>query len=200
MKKIFAASLFLALGSLAQAALIQCTPSAGQVVGFGGIVPGGVDFTCSPGVGGDPGASDDNVSGDGWNVSAIRLGFVGTSQTTGGGIGITYSVRFNATGPAAMTCVATGTSAGNPAGATAICSDSTAFFDIPDVDEVPSFMVNVTAASALGNPLPLNATASVAYEVQAVQPDEPPPGVPEPSTYAMMAAGLVGFYMVRRRS
>jgi hypothetical protein len=90
-----------------------------------------------------------------------------------------------------MTCTATGTSAGDPAGATAICTDSTAFFDIPDVDEYAAFMVNVSAATALGNPLPLNATASVAYEVQAVQPGEPGPDVPEPSTYAMMAAGLV---------
>lgn len=32
------------------------------------------------------------------------------------------------------------------------------------------------------------------------EPENPPPGIPEPSTYAMMAAGLVSFYMVRRRS
>ena len=39
-------------------------------------------------------------------------------------------------------------------------------------------------------------SASVLYEVTATQP---PAGTPEPGTYAMMAAGLVSFYMVRRR-
>ncbi len=208
MKKIFVASLFLALGSLAQAAFIQCQPNQGTVVNDNAIVAGGIVFTCSPAAGADAGAGDDNVALDGFNVSAIKLLVQGSFQNSGGAAGATYSVQYNSTNnlggnsPGTPGCTAIATSAGTPPVALGSCngvSNADVFFDIPDVDVLGAFTVTVTA-SAGPNPFPFNSSASVYYEVQTVADEVPPPSIPEPSTYAMMAAGLVGFYMVRRRS
>lgn len=206
MKKFFVSSVFLGLASMAQAAFIQCTPAqADTVVNATGTT---ANFTCNPGAGAGAGAADDNVSGDSFNIQTIRIRLSGTFQENAAPDGSTYSVLFttnNIATPAAigiLTCTATGTEGNPPASnnqALGACNATSGFVAVAgSPDEIPSFGISVTGGPG-SSPLPFNASASIFYEVTATTPDVPPPSIPEPSTYAMMGAGLLSFYMVRRR-
>lgn len=208
MKKIFVASAFLGLATMAQAAFIQCSPAqADTVVNATGQT---ATFTCNPGQGVGAGAADDNWASDGFNVQTIRIRVSGTFQENAAPTGASYSVLFTgAEGSSefvipsgSISCTASGSEGVAPATsnqALGACSATSAFVSVtgtPDV--VSSFQVTVSGGAG-STPLPFNGSASVLYEVTASAPT-PPPSIPEPSTYAMMAAGLVSFYMVRRRA
>jgi hypothetical protein len=203
MKKIFVASVFLGLASMAQAAFIQCTPAQGTVVNDAS--PSSQEFTCSPGTGG-AGTSDDNVSGDGLNVISISLRVTGTFQENSGDPGEIFTVVFSSTNslvapqdPGDPGCTATDAADSNNQ-ALANCVSTTATLGIPATDFINTFTVTVNGNSnGGGDSLPFNASASVFYEV-TTEGTTPPPTIPEPSTYAMIGAGLVSLFVIRRRS
>jgi hypothetical protein len=204
MRKVFAASLFLGLASICQATFIQCAlPQADVVVNSTGS---SAVFTCTPG---GSGASA-NVDGDGLLVTQIRLRISGTFQENAGPAGQTYSVLYSSinTGATlgtgsftigALNCTATGVASneGQALGACAAISSFAAAAGTPD--SIPGFSVTVTGGSG-SNPLPFNGSASVSYEVTTTTPTIPDPEVPEPATYSMMGAGLIGLFCVRRRT
>jgi PEP-CTERM motif len=132
-------------------------------------------------------------------ISQIRLRVSGSFQENAGVIP-TYSVTFSsfnngnllATGSftiGAVNCTASG--ATNGAGqALGSCSNTSAWVNVAgSPDSIPQFKVTVTGGAG-STPLPFNASASVAYEVNTV---------PEPATYGMMAAGLLTLAFARRK-
>jgi PEP-CTERM motif len=198
MKKVFVASMFLGLASISQAAFVQCAPPQADVIAAG--VGLSTAFTCNPG---GSGASA-NVNSDGLAITQIRLRVSGTFQENAAPEGSVYSVLYTssnngatlATGSftlGAVNCTATGigSDANQALGA---CSQTSSFVAVTGLpDSIPGFTVTVTGTPG-SIPLPFNASASVSYEVNTT------PEVPEPATYAMMAAGLLSFYVARRRS
>lgn len=205
MNKTFAASLFLGLASISQAAFIQCTlPQADVVVNSVGT---SAAFTCNPG---GVGASA-NVGADGLLVTQIRLRISGTFQENAAPVeGQSYSVLYSSLNTGAtlgtgsftivgLSCTASGVASaeGQALGACTATSAFAAVLDTPD--SIPSFTVTVTGGAG-STPLPFNGSASVSYEVTTTTVPDPNPEVPEPATYTMMGAGLVGLFMVRRKA
>jgi hypothetical protein len=208
MKKFFVASVFLGVASMAQAAFIQCAPAqADTVVNAGGVT---ANYTCNTGAGGGAGSVDDNLNGDNYFIQTVRVQISGTFQENNGTPGANFSVLFttnNIAVPAAigvLSCTANGVAGAPPAStpnqALGACTATSAFSAVAGgPDSLASFGVSVTGGPG-SNPLPFNASASVFYEVTATTPTTPPPGIPEPSTYGMIGAGLLSFCLVRRRS
>ncbi len=207
MRKFFAASLFLGLASISQAAFIQCALPQADVVK--NSVSAVAVFSCNPGGVG----AFANVDGDGLLVTQIRLRLSGTFQENAAPVvGQAYSVLYSSTNTGAtlgtgsftigaLSCTASGfaNSEGQALGACSTTSSFVAVLDTPD--SIPSFTVTVTGGAG-STPLPYNGSASVSYEVATITIPEPDPNpeVPEPATYTMMGAGLVGLFMARRKA
>ena len=197
MKKIFATSLFLGLASLSQAAFVQCSPPQSDVVV--NAVGTTAIFACNLG---GSGASANQMS-DGLTITQIRLRVSGTFQENAGTPGQVFSVLYSSSnngsglasgsfnlGPVNCTATANANGDGQALGA---CNNTSAWVGVAGTpDFVSAFSVSVTGGAG-SNPLPFNGSASVAYEVMTRSE------VPEPSTYATLGLGLIGFYMARRR-
>ncbi len=189
MKKIFVASVFLGLASMAQAAFISCAPPQGDVVV--NAVGQSQIFTCN--VGGN------NVDGDSLTITDIRIRVSGTFQENAAPTASSYSVLYSSTNTGVgfaignVGCTATGSenganqALGNCVGTSAVAAVAGA------PDSVASFTVTVSGGAG-STPLPFNGSASVSYEVTTASP------IPEPATYTLLGVGLVGFYLARRKA
>jgi PEP-CTERM motif len=187
MKKVLlAAALVLGAGNIF-ASPVQCTPNQGDFLNNG--VGTATVFTCSPS------AAAGNIAGDGLNVISISFLVAGTAQETGGPAATLLSASLSVTNNAGLT---------NPGGLNFSCttdsngacvsgplstSQSTA---VGPVDQFGAFTVTVTGLA--GSPSLANGTAAVFY--QAVTATS---GVPEPTTFALMGAGILGLGLVGRR-
>ena len=182
--KVFAITAFLALGSLAQAAniFVDCTTSAQS--GPAPIANGSVTSTCA-------GLS---LPGGATNISATLF--------------YKYDASFGfGTGQVMMTHDVLGASLNGFDGAavpTQVVSDTARPFNGSIVVANPS--AAILSAIAAGSSITgtwagaTGSTSNVAFSYRW-QLDYTPSGtVPEPSTYAMMAAGLMSFYALRRKS
>lgn len=194
MKRIFAAVAFLGLTAVSQAAFIRCSPPQSDVV----VNAVGVStvFFCDPG--------GNNINGDSWAITEIRLRVSGTFQENAAPVGQSYGVLFSSVnngaalgsgsftlGPVNCSVFGNGDANGQILGACNTVSSWTAVTGAPD--SIPAFKVTVTGGSG-STPLPFNASASVAYEVNVTRYAE----VPEAGAYIMVGLGLIGLYLARR--
>ena len=189
----------LVIGSMnSYAAFIQCAPDPNGPIVTGGVA-GATVFTCSPGVGAGAGASDDNMVGDGFNVTGVRLAMQIAGSTTGGTAGLTYSLTATAsnasglTNPTALTLSCVGDAFG---GCSIPVTNSivAGFNAVGPIDVFAAFTVTVTGSGTA--PLVTTAQSSLFYEVTASAPQT---GVPEPSTMALLGSALVGLGLISRR-
>ncbi len=153
-------------------------------------------FFCNPG--------GDNLNGDGLSITQVRLRVSGSFQENASPVGQTYGVLFSSVnngstlgsgsftvGPVNCSVFGVGDANGQILGACTTVGLFVAVNGAPD--SIPAFTVTVTGGSG-STPLPFNASASVAYEVETVRIAE----VPETSAYIMAGIGLIGVYVVRR--
>jgi hypothetical protein len=197
MKKMLFAVILLGVASVAQAAFISCAPAQDTVVTEG--QPSSATFTCNPGAGTDAGSIDNNLAGDNYLVTSIRLRVSGTFQENNAVLSQVYSVLYSTTNSGGLTnttCLATATGDASHF-ALGGCIGTGAGSAVASLDVVPQFTITV-AGGAGSNPLPFNGSASVSYEVTA---SEIPSGVPEPATFVVMGSGLLalGAFARRRR-
>ena len=178
MNKIFVASVVLAFGSMAQAstATANCVPAPVTYVGQNG---GGTEvctFSALP---------------VGSVINWVKLDTVFDAVYDGFSTGLATNVAtYSLTGPGSLGTSGTATFAGGTdskstpqlscAQVGTICSTIGTSFNVLDV--YTSTNAALTAAT-------FNKRVTLDYA----------PGVPEPSTYAMMGLGLVGFFMARRK-
>lgn len=198
MKKLLLLASIAALFSVNSfAAFIQCQPTPSQ-----SAIPFGADtFTCNPGAGSDLGAGDDNVNGDGFTVTSIRLRFVVASSTSGNTPGATLGITavmtsntggFLNAGSISPTCIVDGSGFCDFIGGGRI---STGNSTVVNVDFVPSFDIVLT--SSANGTAPADVTYSAFYEVTTTQTPGNP--IPEPSTMALLGSALVGLGVIARR-
>lgn len=196
MKKVLLSLAFFGLAASSQAAFIQC--GAQQTV-YNDGTPVAASFTCNPGD--IAGTAFDNLSGDGLDIVSIRLRVQGTFQNTGapGTFGVTFNELSNSltVGPLVSAIGTFGCSAQSVADsenfALGGCSATSGTVSVvPSTDFINTFTVTVSGA---GNPNAFNGSAIVLYEVVTFNPS----AVPEPSTYGMMGAGLIGLALASRR-
>jgi len=176
MKKFLLTSCYaLALASVLPAAVINCATDQN-------INSGATTVNC-PGVSATAGFTITGITLYGlgsWQDSQIPA-FVGTSTYTF----TENSAQFNA-GPLV------GVAAGSSTGSTGLLSDGPVAVSLASV---LAFTVNVTRVINVGN-VPNNATVTVNYETTETAIDT---GIPEPATFALIGAGLLGAAILRRR-
>lgn len=174
MKKIFVASVFLGLASMAQAATIvsACIPAPATYIG----VSGGGTENCT--IGTAPGGSTINSVTYAATFDGVYDGFL-----TGG------SITYTLTGPGGQVLGSSVVQGGPQSNVSAACN-AACLADIADgaFTVIDAFTGNGAAVTGAT----FNKRVTIDYTPQGT--------VPEPSTYAMMAVGLVGFYMVRRKA
>jgi hypothetical protein len=200
--KLFLATMFLGVTTMAQAAFIGCTPGqADTVVNATGT---SAVFTCNVGAGADAGSGDDNLVGDLFNITQIRIRVSGTFQeNNAASVGQNFAVLFTSVNTGVnfaignVGCTATG-AANNDRQAVGICTGTSSFVGVTGTpDFVGAF--NVTVSGGAGStPLPFNASSSVFYEVTtAAVPTNN--DIPEPTTFALMGSALLGLGVLARR-
>ncbi len=193
MRKFLLLTGFLIGGTNAFASFINCTPFTQAFIDTG--APAGPPvFTCSPS------AAAGNIAGDGLNVIAITFLVSVSGQKAGGVFGTTYGATATMTNNAglanpaqiALSCVAdvNGSCVAGPAA-------SQATTGVGPVDQFGAFTVTVTGGQNSTFPFLDNATGSVLY--QATTTPIQTGVVPEPATFAVMGAALLGFGLFRKR-
>jgi hypothetical protein len=198
LKKLSIALFSLLAASGAQAAAISCSTASSAVVQNGITIT--ASFNCNPGAGAVAGAADDNLAGDGWDVTRIRLRLAGLFDEVGLVAGSSYAFAVstgNTLGISNPSCTvfATASSSGSAAGS---CTTLSPFLDLNPIDFISPFTVTVTGSAQGPSLLPWNGEASLWYEVVA-QPSAVQQ-VPEPATLAMAALALLSMGAARRRT
>lgn len=179
-------------GTNAFAAFIQCTPSTADFVNNSAPVTS--TFTCSPS------AAAGNIAGDGLNVIGIQFLVSGSGQIAGGTAGTTYGASAMISNNAGLT---------NPGNINISCigdvngscvagpqQTGPATTGVAPVDQFGAFTVSVAGLQNGALPFLNNGTATVFYMANATPIQT---GVPEPATFALMSAALLGFGLFRKR-
>jgi hypothetical protein len=176
MKKFFLSSLLaVAFASVLPAAIVNCTTNQD-------INSGATTVNC-PGVSASAGFSITGITLIGlgsWQDSSINPAFTGSSTYTF----TENSADFNA-GP--LVGIAAGTTT----------ADTGLLFDGPvgvSLAALAAFTVDVTRVINSGG-TPANATVTVSYDWTETDNNQ----VPEPATFALIGAGLLGAAILRRR-
>ena len=189
MNKLFLTVMLFAMASVSQAAFIACTPSQSDIII--NAVGNSTVFNCSTG--------GNNINGDGLNVTQIRIRVSATFQENSAPSGSTFSVLASSVNNGApgfvignVTCTATGNENGFNQ-ALGHCDSTSAFASVVGTpDSISAFTVTVTGQPG-SIPLPFNASASVAYEVNTTTP-----GVPEPTSMILFGTGFLAIGLVNR--
>ena len=180
----------LLIGGNAFAAFVQCTPNTADFINNSAPVTS--NFTCNPS------AAAGNIAGDGLNVTSIQFVVSGSGQIAGGTVGTTYGASATITNNAGLT---------NPGNINISCladafgscvagpqSQGPTTTAVGPVDQFGAFTVTVAGLQNARLPFLNNGTATVFYMATTA-----PVGVPEPATFGLMGAALLGLGLARKR-
>ncbi len=188
MQKFFMLAALLAGSTNMFGALVQCSPSVGDITNVNGATA--TVFNCAgQGVGGD------NILFTSLNLIVQTNGSVtGGQAATAYGATATITNSGGYTDPAVLTL--TCTTSGFPPSCSTGTVQGNAISAVANLDVIGGFTVTVTGGPNGGQVLLPSAVASVFYDTTEINTGS---GIPEPSTFALLGSALVGLGVFARR-
>lgn len=186
MQKFFMLAALLAGSTNMFGALVQCSPSVGDITNVSGATS--TIFTCA----------GQGTLGDSILFTSVDIIVQANGSVTGGQASTAYGATATTTndggysnpGVLTLTCTTTGF----PPACSTGTQQGNAVSLVANLDVINGFTVTVTGAANGGVLLP-SAVASVFYNTTEINTS----GVPEPSTFALLGSALVGLGMLSRR-
>ncbi len=203
-KSVLFSFLFVALSSVASAATVSCTVTSGTVLTS---TLGGLGYSIANGIGTSSGGATGVIACPSISTGIGTLSnyqVLATVDYQGGPFGTT-----SGTSVSQLLTLVGGSLSGSSVNAT-ISGGNSSSGVVPPVPfqigstlsgaaSYPAFTVTVASSVSQGGPVG-GSSGQVVINYDVSLPPPPPSNVPEPSTYVLLSAGLVGFGLMKRRA
>lgn len=187
MQKFFMLAALLVGSTNMFGALVQCTPTTGDVTNVSGVTSS--VFTCA----------GQGTLGDSILFTSVNIIVQANGSVTGGQASTAYGATATTTNTGGYTnpgiLTLTCTTSGFPPACTTGTQQGNALSAVANLDVIGGFTVTVAGGVNGGQLVLPSAVASVFYDTTEINTS----GIPEPSTFALLGSALIGLGLLSRR-